>query len=293
MNTDQTADNKKQTSGRPTERMASRIKENAEAISRETFEKLNDKKRRRKILFAAAMTLLVIFLTAVFGAICFTFFFRVERVYISGCDRYPEADVISVSGIELDISMLQLNPSGIEAAITHRYPYIKAVRIKRHLPSEVELILIEDTPLYYIELGNEYFVLSESLRVLERLEHENGLKENGIRKIVTPDVSYAVVGREMRFKDPSERENVLELLASFRLSPVYDMLDLINISDKYEVYVIYGGQFKVVFGKYTDMDLKLLLVDSIIEEMDDMNGIIDVSDIKTSFAIMDSTLVLE
>ena len=97
----------------------------------------------------------------------------------------------------------------------------------------------------------------------------------------------------MRFRDQSERENVISLLESFRLSPVYDRLDLINISDKYEVYVIYDGQFKVVFGKYTDMDLKLLLVDSIIAEMDNMNGIIDVSDIKTSFAIMDSTLVLE
>ena len=293
MNTDRTADNKKNTGGRPIDRMASRIKENAEAISRETFEKLNDKKRRKKIMFAAAMTLMVLILSAVFGAICFTFFFRVERVYISGCDRYEESEIISVSGIELEISMFELSLSSIEAAITHRYPYIKAVKVKRHLPSDVELILIEDTPLYYIELGNEYFVLSESLRVLERLEHENGLKDNGIRKIVTPDINYAVVGREMRFKNQEERENVLELLASFRLSPVYDMLDLINISDKYEVYVIYGGQFKVVFGKYTDMDLKLLLVDSIIEEMDNMNGIIDVSDIKTSFAIMDSTLVLE
>jgi len=291
MNTDRTADKNQKSKG--AERIVSRIRENAEAVSRETFEKLNDKKRLRKIMFALAITLLVIILTAVFAAVCFTFFFRVERVYISGCDRYPESEIVGVSGIELDISMFELRSSRIEAEITHRYPYIKAVDVKRHLPSEVELVLVEDTPMYYIELGNEFFVLSESLRVLERLENDNGLQENGIRKIITPPVSYAVVGREMRFRDQSERENVISLLESFRLSPVYDRLDLINISDKYEVYVIYDGQFKVVFGKYTDMDLKLLLVDSIIAEMDNMNGIIDVSDIKTSFAIMDSTLVLE
>lgn len=269
------------------------MRENAEAISRETFGKLNDKKIRRRVVFILAVSLLVILLTAVFAAVCLTLFFRVDSVYVTGCERYDHSELIALSGIVPEMSIYEPDASAVEDEITLNYPYVKSVKLVRHLPSEIELRVSEDEPYYYMEIGGEFFVLSENLRVLERLEHDNGLNEAGLKKIVTPPVTYAVVGRHLRFKDPAEDANVKSLLASFRLSHVYDMLDLINISDKYGVYVIYGGQFKVVFGKYTDMDLKLLLVDGIIREMEDMQGVIDVSDIKTSYAIMDSTIVLE
>ncbi len=285
--------NKNTAAGNSGRYTASRINENAEAVSRETFEKLNDKKRRRHIIFVIAIMFLIVLLTIVFGAVCLTLFFRVERVYITGCDRYSPEEIIALSGIETEMSIYEPNSSRIEDAITLNCPYIKQVKLKRHLPSEIELELIEDTPYYYMEIGGEFFVLSEELRVLERLEHDYGLQENGLRKVVTPDIRYAVVGRTLRFGDEEQAKTVKGLLDSFRMSPVYEMLDLINLSDRYQIYVIYGGQFKIVFGKYTDMDLKLMIVNGIIAEMDEFNGLIDVSDIKSSFAIMDNSIVLE
>jgi len=105
------------------------FRENAEAVSRETFEKLNDKKRLRKIVFVCSLVLLITVLVTVFAMICFTVFFRVEKIYITGCDRYAEADIIGISGIEPEMSIYRISSSQVEDRITLKYPYIKEVRM--------------------------------------------------------------------------------------------------------------------------------------------------------------------
>ena len=294
MNAGQTASKKKNKDGNaPRKTYASRLHENAAAISREAIERLKDRKRFRRYLNTVLVALILAVILGVFGYLCLTFFFRIETVVVTGGSMYAPDALIARSGIETGGSMFTVNASAADAAITMKYPYIKEVRVRRHLPSTIELEMTEDTPYYYLYLGGEYFVLSGELRVLERRRNDVELKKNGLKKIVVPDVTVAVVGRTLSFAGDKVSESTQALLDSIRLSPIYEWTDMINVRDRYNIYIIYNNKFKVVFGKYTDMELKLLLVDGIIREMGDFNGLIDVSNIRTSFAIMDNSLVLE
>ena len=295
MNAGQTAGKKRIKNGEvaPRRSYVSRLHDNAAAISREAIERLKDRKRFRRYLNTALVALILAGVFGVFGYLCMTFFFRIETVTVTGASMYAPDALIARSGIEIGGSMFTVNASAADAAITMKYPYVKEVRVKRHLPSTIELVMTEDTPYYYLSLGGEYFVLSGELRVLERSQTDVGLQKSGLKKIVIPDVTVAVVGRTLSFAEERASENSKTVLNSIRLSPIYERVNSINVRDRYNIYVIYDNKFKVVFGKYTDMELKLLLVDGIIREMGDFNGLIDVSNIRTSYAIMDNSLVLE
>jgi len=276
---------------------------NVELITNDTFERLKSKNNRRKFINGVLYVTIFVCLCAIFIGICVVVFFKVETIDVTGSMIYDDRLIIEASGIELEQNIYSLNERQIEENIVMHYPYIKGVEIKRHLPSTVELVLTIDTPYYYTLFIDEYFVLSNDLRVLERSEDLARIMELRISydiiEIKIPSIVYSVVGREIVFKRRSDFDFVKKLMQAFESTAIYEEINKVNLSNKYDIYIIYNNRYKIIFGNSDDLYTKIVNAMEVMEDLmtDDTSrnqkGTIEVYDIKIGSFLGDNQLILE
>ena len=277
-------------------------KSNVELISNDTFDRLRASKNRRKILNAFLYFTVAICICGAFVIVCILVFFKIDEIEVTGSIMYSADLIVGTSGIEPEQNIYSLNERQIEQAIIMNHPYIKGVEIKRHLPSAVELFLIEDTPCYYTLFIDEYFVLSNNLRVLERTEDLVRIMElkitYGLVEIKIPAITYSVVGREIVFKRSSDFDFVKNIMESFESTGLYADINKVNLSNKYNIYVIYNNRYKIMFGNSNDLYSKITyalgILDDNWEEMRKyQKGIIEVYDVNIASFEGNNQLILE
>lgn len=72
-----------------------------------------------------------------------TVFFRVERVAVSGNQRYTQEEVIAAAGVQLGDNLFALNKYRLSERIRQSLPYIGEASIQRGLPSTILITVTE------------------------------------------------------------------------------------------------------------------------------------------------------
>ena len=271
---------------------------NAEIISNDTFERLRIRNSRRRLwrILAYVITALVFFV--LFIVVCGAVFFKISMIEVTGSQIYENKkdDIVLMTGIEIGQNMYGINSSLIRQEIITEYPYIKNVRFRRHLPDRIEIELTEDIPLYYIVIGGEYFILSEELRVLEKVDHPDRIDRINISykliRLELPAVVYAVVGKAIVFRRESNFEYTKEMLDIIQASDVIHNITKLSIVNKFNNYFIYNN-FKVILGNNENISSKLLLAKRIIDIRGDDPAIIYVTDITKGSVRQDGQVIIE
>lgn len=275
---------------KPSAKFRKRDETSEELIAGYTFERLKRSNQLKKLKNGIFYIVTALTVCVIFFAICVEVFLKVTDVTVVGSKMYRAEELSQNCGIEHETNIYSVSRAKIERDMVMKYPYISTVKLKRILPSTVELSVTEDTPYFYTEISGEYFVLSDDLRVLQRTENIADLRYSfGLRELVTPEVAYAVVGRQIRFKRESNYDYALNFIRWLQLSELYEKTDKIDISDKYMMFIIYDEKLKIVLGDDDELEVKLSSAIKILEQLDDImsdtNGIIDVQDINMGFAI--------
>jgi cell division protein FtsQ len=266
------------------------------------FHKTKERKARKAIIWRIVYTLITIVVLIIFVTICAAVFFNIKSVEVSGSALYDADLIIEFSGIQIGNNMFLINDGVIEKRIAANYPYIKDVNIKRKLPDTIEINIIEDSPKYYTEIIGEYFILSADLKVLERTETINRISEiKSVYKLIeldTTSILYAVVGKELVFKRVNDYNYTLTLIENIAATDMFDTISKISYTEKYNIYFIYDGNYKIVIGDNTDILTKVSFAAQIIEKQTGEEGVrrratVNVTDIGIGSIIDDDQLVLE
>lgn len=267
---------------------------NAGRIADDSFESLKEKNHRRKIRRNIIYVLVGILLCVVFAVACVALFFNTKEIRIEGSTVYDDYLIRECSGIELNQNLYRIDRDAITNAIVTNYPYIKSVEVDVKLPSTVTIRVTEDTPRYYFELCGEYYVLSESLRVLEHSSDLDDLQQRlpGIIGLNTQSVTYAVCGRRIAFADGSYTEYTRQMLSTFAASSIADKITLIDFTDKFNVYVIYDHRFKIEIGNMDNIATKIAFAEEILRKFDSSyTGVINVEN-DPGFVILDNVTTI-
>ena len=72
-----------------------------------------------------------------------TVFFQVEQIEVSGNQRYTEAEIISVTGIQAGDNLFRMNKFAIQDHVKEEMPYIEDILIRRRLPSTITVAVKE------------------------------------------------------------------------------------------------------------------------------------------------------
>lgn len=102
----------------------------------------------RKVFALKLAATLAVVLAVVLG---FSVFFKVERVFVSGTEKYTPETIFEASGIEKGESLLSLNQPQKAGNIMTALPYVKNVQIGIKLPDTVNISIEEFEVTYAIE----------------------------------------------------------------------------------------------------------------------------------------------
>lgn len=230
---------------------------------------------------ATAAVLLLCFL-------CFFFFLRVRSVTIENVSYYDPAEVIAASGLKKNTHMFSVDKKAISENIQEKFPYIRSVQISRIFPSRIKLTVVQDTPAYYAKIGPEYFVLSSNLRVLERHKDTSDI-DTTLKELSAGKISYAVVGEVVKFADESYSDYILSALQLIEAADIFDKIESVDISDRFNIILHYDNRFQIKVGSYTDLNTKLLFTKGILAQFTENDrGTISVDSISMASVVLDN-----
>ncbi len=225
------------------------------------------KKNKRKKLITRSI---IFFLFLVIGVILvLTMFFNINEITVSGDAVYSAEDVIASSGVVTGDNLIFISKDEINEKVSTELPYVDSVKIKRHLPSGLELIITKTEAKYAIIQDGYYTLLNISGKVLE-----SGLEFIGenITLLNMGEITSAEIGTDIVPANEKVFEKLV-LVSNACEECNLENITSIDLSDIYNIKLVYQGRITLELGE-TDKDntyKKLALGKSAIETQNEEN----------------------
>ena len=233
---------------------------------------------RRSSRYILAVLVTILFLLIIWG-ICLAIgsFVEVKQIIVEGKSPYSESQIIAVSGIEVGVKKKSIDIKETESDILKKLHYISDVKIKKKIGGVILIAVTSDQVSYVTDIANDYFVMSDSFRILG-LAGDISFDEEPVF-INLPRVKQAMIGSSVVFYE--DLEYIDQFLDIINDSLLENHITSVDVSDRYNISIIYDDCYEIRFGELKNIDVKLRKLDLILTG-DILDGvekaIIDVSD---------------
>lgn len=224
-------------------------------------------KRKAKHRSKGLTILLCILLVLLMAVVAMILFCRIQTVEVYGSIHYSEDQIRDASGLTYGISMYQIDKPAIRRHIMKQCPYVNSVGIRRQLPGTLKITVTETAACFYTRIGDECYVIDESLCVLERIPDEIQATYRGLGRVILPPCNYAVVGEPLRFNgEPIAQDYITKAISGAEASAICSRITLLDLRDKYNLYAVSDDLYKLILGDVSDTTLKLNLAGKILQD---------------------------
>lgn len=244
-------------------------------ITMEVLQSQRYKKRVRRIVFYTGLFLIV---TAVFLLAAFAVFFKVRTINITGNSRYSYDEINAILPIKLNSNLYSFRASDIELVLEKELPYVGDVKVSRTIPSTLNIEITEAEPAMYIHIGNDYYLLSGKLRVLDHFKDKSLLSPDVI-ELKASTVLRCIVGETASFVDTRSYDAITELYSHLCENGIEKDIRTIDIVSRFDITLQYKDRFSVYLGDMDYADIKIRFLIGILQRLDaEDRGKIDISD---------------
>ena len=236
---------------------------------------------------------------------CLSMFFRVEKVVVSGAEKYSAYSVMEASGISEGDSLLSIRDASISGRIISALPYVKEVRVGIKLPGTVN-IQIEELDMTYAIQANDssWWLIAADGRVIEQIETSaaSGYTQILGLQVDGPRADQKVQAAEDRKESNEETQNttadqsgmtlptvdqitgaekldvVLTILAELENNGVIGRIIYLDVSNLNNIIMEYGQRFDIVLGTSENLSYKIAYMAQAIAQLPEYEtGELDVS----------------
>ena len=236
--------------------------------------------------------IIIIILTVVFFLFAGDYFFKTENIIITGTDMYSYEEILEVGGIIPGGGLLGIDSVKAKKNIKNTFAYIESVKIKKKLPSTVNIELKTGAGLFGIMLGGDYYIITSNFTVAEKIKLRSAkisasdfVPPEGIITIEADAVRKCRIGEVILFSD-ADIYDFLKEIALLYVSGNKNSIESItgiDIKNKFKVTMNYGDKFLVRLGIFDNISLRILNSLEIIEQLPTYaKGIIDITDSKAA-----------
>lgn len=202
---------------------------------------------RRKRLIAVSLFLLIVSLITLV-ILCFTVFFPIKEVSVSGSEIYTEQQIIDAAQIESK-NLFTISKKNVENNIRKILPYVESIELKRVLPNKVTIAVKDAKEYAYYRSGENYFIISEIGYVLKQQSEP----PESLFEIVTDGMS-GNISEQVVYKNSDEEELVNTLISQLSAKNIainkIDVTSTIQITLKVEdVFTVWLGTEDYIFEK--------------------------------------------
>ena len=247
-------------------------------LSAEEQEKIK-KRRQRKIKIAKYSFLTLCVLAAIIGTMTSPLF-NIKQITVSGNEKITENEVISLSGITLNENIFKTIISKSENKILEN-PYIKSVKIKRKLPTNIEIIIEERKTNFMLEYGSGYVYINNQGYILEVSSEKLNVP---ILQGAETDAENFTPGNRLCTEDLKKMDTVIKIMDAANNNDIGSLITRIDIQNSENYMIQFEGEVKVAYlGNATDLSTKMLTIKAILERETGIEGEIFVDmDLKTN-----------
>ncbi len=224
--------------------------------------------RRRRMIIAFIFFLIIALITL--GIMCFTVFFPIKKISVSGSEIYSKSQIIKASELGTDDKLFAISESEIEKKIRSKLPYIEDVKLERIFPNAVSLTVTDAKEYAYYKSGDKYYILSDSGYVLS-VQNE---QPQNVFEIVTNGIE-GKLSQKAIYKSSVEEELVKKIISELSAEEIN--IDKIDVSNSIEIVLNVENRFTVIIGTDEYLSKKIAHVVGMIESIPDRSGKINVS----------------
>lgn len=227
--------------------------------------KLREKYRRK----VAGLTIII--LVASFAAIMLlTPAFNITKIRVHGNSVLTDEKIILSAGITEGVNIFGVSIAEATKGV-EEMSYIESVKIKRRLPSTIEITVVEAVGVGYIPAANGYVVITADGRSIETVANISDSKQNekiGKLPVIKglKNVKYKI-GSKIVSKDEKQLSALKNFLKVFsKNGHIFNMTN-IDITKFSEITFKYNKDLEVYFGSDEKVEYKAEVFCSILKEL--------------------------
>ena len=240
----------------------------------------------RNRLILRLLTIVAVVLALSMGL---SIFFRVDKVLVSGTEKYDPHTVQTVSGIQEGDSLLFFGKSAAAARIVSNLHYVRSVRFEVKLPGTVTIIIEESPTAYAIECsqGNWWMITADG-RVVEQTDATAAANFTVIEgvKLQSPVIGEPAVALEpvqegdtpVVITGADRLKAALSVVQALEANEILGQASRVDVSNLQAMEFWYGVRYQIKLGDGSDLSYKIAAAKATIEELGQYNsGVLDVS----------------
>lgn len=207
------------------------------------------KRKRNLSLYYWAVFIMVV---AVGVALSLTVLFRVGKINVVGETEYDIKSIVTCSNIKVGDNLIRANTVKAKEEIEKRMVYIDSAVVKRAFPDAVTITVTPAVPFANIKHGEEYVLMSKSLKALEIKPEPVA----GLPIVLGCDVKEVVFGEKISTGDAAKDKLLPTLCAALDGREGITTLD---VTDRFNMEITYEDRIIVRLGSQNDLTYKLNL----------------------------------
>lgn len=230
-------------------------------VERNNSRKRIRRRRRWNNLYGLAVILLVL---TVGITICYTFLFNISEIRVSGeSDIYSAEEIVSASGINQGDNLLRLDSEECEKMILDKLLYVETAEISKKFPSSIEIKVTRCVPAFNIYYDGGSLLVSKKGKILE--DNGNGNITNGLPVIQGLEPSDLTAGKNIQSGNEHKNEAFQAFVKNLD-SVGENEITAIDLTDEFSIIVNYKNGMVFKMGGWNDIEYKLDLAASVMED---------------------------
>lgn len=225
-------------------------------------------KIRRKKIIIRTLIGLVFFCVGIVLAL--TLFFNINKIVVSGDKVYSDKEIIDASGVNMGDNLIFLSKTALNEEISSELAYVGSAKIKRRLPSTLEIIITKTEAYMAVAKDGYYILLDRKGKVLEKDLETVG--ENIILANLG-EISSIEVGEIISLKSEKVFAKLNDVISECENVGVTE-ITTVDLSDIYNIKLVYQGRITLELGETDKENLssKLALGKAAIERQNEENN---------------------
>lgn len=213
----------------------------------------NRRRHKRRRRFGLLYKLLAIAALAAALLLGATIFFQVEKVVVSGAERYTDQEIIQAAGVSQGDNLFRLNWYEMSRQIRSRLPYIETVNLRPSLPDTLLINVTESRAVAWLAGEEGDWLLSPAGKVLENVPAgtANGICLTGLEPVGLAAGAHLEVPEEQQLR----LDGLLALMEVLESRGLTDKVSAIDLSSAARMVMTYDdGRFTVRLPVSGDFD---------------------------------------
>lgn len=188
--------------------------------------------------------------------------FNIKTVKIVGNNKIDENTIATTSNILVGGNIFRTNFSSAKKRIKN-LEYIEKVKIKRHLPSTVEIKVTEGTVKYYIEENENLIGISASGIVVINTDYNNMPSICPIIRGVS--IKSKKIGDSVKSNDKDKFSSMNSLISLFDAVELFEAISIMDLTFFDEIDFTYNNKMLVEMGSTDNASAKINVFKDMLE----------------------------